>query len=173
MMTSFLSRFADHTNLKIKYDILLQKVLEFISSHSRNYSASEIKNYFGGLLPRNIEGERLEVLLDYLNLSETDIINEYVFRVFSNVMNGQIKNTNNSNNSICMISGVFRNFQNRIGINKTNAKCLIEENIEHTAYYINSPFALDWLNQVSMSLRGMNILERNVISAIRNAQNEK
>lgn len=123
MMTSFLSRFADHTNLKIKYDILLQKVLEFISSHSRNYSASEIKNYFGGLLPRNIEGERLEVLLDYLNLSETDIINEYVFRVFSNVMNGQIKNTNNSNNSICMISGVFRNFQNRIGINKSNAKC--------------------------------------------------
>ena len=104
-------------------------------------------------------------LVQYLNSSETDIINEYVLRYFNSVMNGQVENIYSS--SGCSVAGAFRNgSKSTIHMENGTCSCSIGEPIEHTAYYINSPFSLDWLNQGNIRLRGMNILERNVISAI-------
>jgi len=146
--------------------------MDFISEHDNHFSLDEVKEFlelsYGVKLPK----DRLVSLVEYLNTPEIDILNEYVYRYITNVMNGQVKNAYSSSSSHCLISGEFKDFTNTIKIRKQYCICELDEPIEHSAYYINTPFSLDSLNEHRMAIFGSNPMSRNIVDAILQAQAE-
>ena len=144
--------------------------IEFLSKHSDYFALEEVRDYlelsYGIKLPK----ERLVSLVEYLNTPEIDILNEYVFRYITNVMNGQTRNAFSSSGSRCSISGDFKDFTNTIKIRRQYCVCDLDEPIEHSAYYINNPFSLDNLNEHRIATIGSNPMSRNVVDAILQAQ---
>jgi len=162
---------ADPMDLPVKV-LYPENSMNFISEHDNHFSLEEVKEFlelsYGVKLPK----DRLISLVEYLNTPELDILNEYVHRYITNVMNGQIKNAYSSNNSHCSISGEFKDFTNTIKIRKQSCICDLDEPIEHSAYYINSPFNIDSLNERRMLIVGSNPMSRNIVDAILQAQAE-
>lgn len=146
--------------------------MEFISRHDNGFSIEYVKDYLESSYGVRLPKDTLLSLVDYLNTPEIDILNEYVYRYITNVMNGQIKNAYSSSNSRCFISGEFKGFTNTIRLMKQDCSCDIKESIEHSAYYINSPFSLDDLNEHRMFTLEKGLMGRNVIEAINSAQAE-
>jgi ABC-type cobalamin/Fe3+-siderophores transport system ATPase subunit len=144
--------------------------MDFISEHDNGFTKEEIIDYlklsYGVKLPK----DQLDSLVEYLNAPENEILNEHVHRYITNVMNGQIKNAYSSNSSHCSISGEFKDFTNTIKIRKNGCSCELDEPIEHSAYYINTPFSLDSLNENRRFFLGIPPMSRNVIDAIQKAQ---
>ena len=162
---------SDHMDLPVKV-LYPEKPMDFISEHDNQFSLEEVKEFlelsYGVKLPK----DRLVSLVEYLNTPELDILNEYVHRYITNVMNGQIKNAYSSNNSHCSISGEFKDFTNTIKIRKQSCICDLNKPIEHSAYYINSPFSIDSLNERLMRIVESNPMSRNIVDAILQAQAE-
>ena len=138
--------------------------MSFITSQAEDFSVEDVKKYLEENYPIKVTKNKVASLVEYLNLPEKDILNEYVFRYFNLVMNGQIKNLNST--------GKIKGKSDTILLNKKSCSCELDEPIEHSAYYINNPFVLDWLNltNVSWFLSALNPMDRNVISAIIKAQ---
>ena len=149
-------------------------------------SIDELKNYIDNhiVFAKDIKvtKESLIPLVDALNVPVSDVINELVLRNFDNVMNGQIKN-DNSIKQKCTIEAIFNveanesmrinEASNVISFTKVACKCdKLAVPIQHTAYYINSPFVLDWLNNPERIniLRFMNPMDRSTVNAIIRAQ---
>lgn len=162
---------ADPMDLPVKV-LYTENSMDFISKHDNHFSLDEVKDFlelsYGVKLPK----DRLVSLVEYLNTPEIDILNEYVYRYITNVMNGQVKNAYSSSSSHCLISGEFKDFTNTIKIRKQNCICELGEPIEHSAYYINTPFSLDSLNEHRMAIFGSNHMSRNIVDAILQAQAE-
>ena len=162
---------ADPMDLPVKV-LYPENSMDFISEHDNHFSLDEVKEFlelsYGVKLPK----DRLVSLVEYLNTPEIDILNEYVYRYITNVMNGQVKNAYSSGNSQCLISGEFKDFTNTIKIRKQYCICELDEPIEHSAYYINTPFSLDSLNEHRMAIFGRNPMSRNIVDAILQAQAE-
>lgn len=162
---------ADPMDLPVKV-LYPENSMDFISEHDNHFSLDEVKEFlelsYGVKLPK----DRLVSLVEYLNTPEIDILNEYVYRYITNVMNGQVKNAYSSSNSNCLISGEFKDFTNTIKIRKQYCICELDEPIEHSAYYINTPFSLDSLNEHRMAIFGSNPMSRNIVDAILQAQAE-
>ena len=162
---------ADPMDLPVKV-LYPENSMDFISEHDNHFSLDEVKEFlelsYGVKLPK----DRLVSLVEYLNTPEIDILNEYVYRYITNVMNGQVKNAYSSGNSHCLISGEFKDFTNTIKIRKQYCICELDEPIEHSAYYINTPFSLDSLNEHRMAIFGRNHMSRNIVDAILQAQAE-
>lgn len=146
--------------------------MEYISEHYARFSLEEVKDYLESFYSVKLTKDQLESLVNSLNASEIDILNEYVFRYIFNLMNGQIKNAYSSNSSHCYISGEIQDFTNTIKIYKQFCNCELDEPIEHSAYYINNPFVLDWINNPDRMnvLRAMNPMDRSTVYAIIRAQ---
>ena len=162
---------SDTMDLPVK--VLSSKYsIDFISEHGNNFSPEEVKQFieltYGVKLPK----DRLASLVKYLNTPEIDILNEYVHRYITNVMNGQIKNAYSSNSSQCLISGKFKDFTCTIKIKKQSCDCELGEPIDHSAYYFNSPFSIDNLNERRLAIFGSNPMSRNIVDAILQAQTE-
>lgn len=143
--------------------------LNAISSHEGEYTTFEVKSIVESYFPVKISIEKVEDLTNYLNSDENEILDEYVFRYFNIIMNDQIKRTG-SGNGKCKVVAEFRAGVNSVTFTSKKCTCSQDESLSNTAYYINSPFVLDFLNQYNFSLFGMGPLERNVVSAIQNAQ---
>ncbi len=162
---------ADPMDLPVKV-LYPENSMDFISEHDNHFSLDEVKEFlelsYGVKLPK----DRLVSLVEYLNTPEIDILNEYVYRYITNVMNGQVKNAYSSSSSHCLISGEFKDFTNTIKIRKQYCICELDEPIEHSAYYINTPFSLDSLNEHRMAIFGSNPMSRNIVDAILQAQAE-
>lgn len=162
---------ADPMDLPVKV-LYPENSMDFISEHDNHFSLDEVKDFlelsYGVKLPK----DRLVSLVEYLNTPEIDILNEYVYRYITNVMNGQVKNAYSSSSSHCLISGEFKDFTNTINIRKQYCICELNEPIEHSAYYINTPFSLDSLNEHRMAIFGSNPMSRNIVDAILQAQAE-
>lgn len=162
---------ADPMDLPVKV-LYPENSMDFISEHDNHFSLDEVKDFlelsYGVKLPK----DRLVSLVEYLNTPEIDILNEYVYRYITNVMNGQVKNAYSSSSSHCLISGEFKDFTNTIKIRKQDCICELNEPIEHSAYYINTPFSLDSLNEHRMAIFGSNPMSRNIVDAILQAQAE-
>ena len=162
---------ADPMDLPVKV-LYPENSMDFISKHDNHFSLDEVKDFlelsYGVKLPK----DRLVSLVEYLNTPEIDILNEYVYRYITNVMNGQVKNAYSSSSSQCLISGEFKDFTNTIKIRKQDCICELDEPIEHSAYYINTPFSLDSLNEHRMAIFGSNPMSRNIVDAILQAQAE-
>lgn len=145
---------------------------EFVSEHDGPFEISELREHLEATYELKPTTEKLERLANYLNTSENDILNEYVYRYILSVMNGQIKNAYSSNRSNCNITGEFNGFENSINIRKSTCNCIINEPIEHSAYYINTPFNLDDLNDRRIYSSDNNPMSRNITYAILQAQSE-
>ncbi len=152
--------------------INLDSAMEYISEHYDRFSVDEVKEYLESFYSVKLTKDQLESLVNYLNMREIDILNEYVYRYITNVMNGQIKNAYSSNSSHCSISGEIHDFTNTIKVYKQFCECELDEPIENSAYYINNPFVLDWLNNPDRMnvLRSMNPMDRSAVYAIIRAQ---
>lgn len=140
--------------------------------HKNEFNTEEVKNYLDSILYSKISTDKIELLVKYLNSPELDIINKYVSRYFISVMNGQVENVNSFDNSGCNISGDFKDFANKIKFKNGACKCDLVESLVHSAYYINSPFVLNWLNNPDRIniLKAMNPMDRSTVSAIIQAQ---
>lgn len=158
-------------DLPAKY-IYSHSSIDYISKHDNHFALEEVKEYLESSYGVKLPKDRLISLVEYLNTPEIDILNEYVHRYITNVMNGQIKNAYSSSNSHCSVSGEFKKFTNTIKIRKQYCICELDEPIEHSAYYINTPFSLDSLNEHRMAIWGSNPMSRNIVDAIQQAQTE-
>lgn len=156
------------SRLGISSKLYRANIMDYISEHEEAFSYDEIKEYLSSILDIKLPKESIESLVNYLNMPQIDLLNEYVYRYITRVMNGQIKNVYSSNNSRCFISGEIRNFTNTVTIRKQSCSCIISELIEHSAYYINNPFSLDDLNNPIVIKS--NPMTLNVIEAIQQAQ---
>ncbi len=146
--------------------------IEYIFQHDNLYSTEEVKEFLESSYGIELPEERLVSLVEYLNTSEIDILNEYLYRYITNVMNGQVKNVYSLSSSLCSISGEFKDFTNTIKIENQCCVCELDEPIEHSAYYINTPFSLDGLNESRTTVFGSNPMSRNIVDAILQAQAE-
>lgn len=170
---SKLEQFVNRNNGSISDFFAVNEQKEFIALHEGEFTAEEVLVFLEKNTSVRVSEEKISTLLKYLNTSNTDIINQIVFNYFDSVMNGQIRNANKANRIQCVVSGEFGDGQcDNIVFNKQKCSCEIGEEIEHNAYYINSPFALDWLNQGIRRFYEMNLLEKNVIEAIVSTQND-
>ena len=157
--------------MPLKY-ISPENTMQFISDHDGHFTLNEIKEFLESSVGVKLPKDKLKSLVEYLNTAELDILNEYVYRYVTHVMNGQAKNVSSSKGSRCYISGEIQNFTNTIKINKHGCNCDLMTPIEHFAYYINTPFSLDILNEQAFSKLGLSIMSRNVTDAIQQAQAE-
>lgn len=148
-----------------------ETISDYIYEHDVPFAADELGDFLEQKLSVRLPKERLLFLVDDLNTSETDMLNEYVYRYINNIMNGQAKNAHSPNNSQCTISGEFKSSKNTITLRKQSCVCSIGEPIEHSAYYINTPFSLDGLNDRRVTASG-DLMSRSAISAISHAQAE-
>ncbi|WP_419570665.1 AAA family ATPase, partial [Ruminococcus sp.] len=73
--------------------------MSFITSQAEDFSVEDVKKYLEENYPIKVTKNKVASLVEYLNLPEKDILNEYVFRYFNLVMNGQIKNLNSTGKS--------------------------------------------------------------------------
>lgn len=143
--------------------------MSFITSHEGKYSVEELKDYIELHFSLKVTKEKLAPLVNNLNASEIDILNEYVFRYFNNIMNNQIKRVNSANGR-CTVTAEFKGSKNNLKFTSQKCDCNMEEPIAHKAYYINSPFSLDYLNRRGVAKFGMTQLDKNVVDAILQAQ---
>ena len=162
---------ADPMDLPVKV-LYPENSMDFISEHDNHFSLDEVKEFLELSYSVKLPKDRLVSLVEYLNTPEIDILNEYVYRYITNVMNGQVKNAYFSSSSRCLISGEFEDFTNTIIIRKQCCICELDAPIEHSAYYINTPFSLDSLNEHRMAIFGSNPMSRNIVDAILQAQAE-
>lgn len=162
---------ADPMDLPVKV-LYPENSMNFISEHDNHFSLDEVKEFLESSYGVKLPKDRLVSLVEYLNTPEIDILNEYVYRYITNVMNGQVKNAYSSSSSHCLISGEFKDFTNTIKIRKQYCICELDEPIEHSAYYINTPFSLDSLNEHRMAIFRSNPMSRNIVDAILQAQAE-
>lgn len=148
---------------------------DFILSHDGNDRIEEedVKTFIENQFSIKVSKDKLGRLVEYLNTPDSDLINESVSRYVSNVMNGQVKNAFSKIQSRCTITAEFKNGKkNVINLNKQTCTCKIEEPIEHLAYYINTPFSLDSLNDRRLYFldRNSNPMSLNIVDAILNAR---
>lgn len=163
--------YANPMNLHVKA-LYPENSMNFISEHDNHFSLEEVKEFLESSYGAKLPKERLTSLVEYLNTPEIDILNEYVYRYIISVMNGQVKNAYSSSKSLCSITGEFKDFTNTIKIRKQYCNCELDEPIEHSAYYINTPFSLDSLNEHRLPIFGNNPMSRNIVDAILQAQAE-
>lgn len=113
-----------------------------------------------------------EDIYSILNMPNESLMNEYIFRYFISVFNGQIRNENAGSRQQGIIRSVFKNGTNTINFLTSKCKLNQEVPIIHCAYYINNPFVVDYLNLPQLNVPALNELERNIIDAINSAQME-
>ena len=65
--------------------------ISFISSQNGNFTIEKVKNYIESNYSIKVSKSKTSSLVEYLNLPESDILNEYIFRYYSLIMNNQIK----------------------------------------------------------------------------------
>jgi predicted ATPase len=144
--------------------------IRFVSEHSGQFTVDEVNDFIETTYSVSLSKEKIDSLVKYLNTPEIDVLNEYVFRYISGVMNGQVRNVLSTKSSQCFIAAKIKDFENTIKIKKQCCNCELDESIEHSAYYINTPFSLDSLNDTRMALFGSGVMNRSVIEAIHEAQ---
>ena len=146
--------------------------MEYISEHCNHFDLEEVKEYLEQSYGVKLPEDQLDSLVDYLNTPDLDILNGYVFNYITIVMNNQIENVYSYNSSDCYISGKIKDFTNKINIKRDICDCWLDKPLVHSAYYINSPFVLDWLNNPERKsiLNAMNPMDRSTVSAIIQAQ---
>lgn len=155
------------------------------------YKLSEIRNYiskFSDMRVNDISKETLtkgksfleaylskDVIAEIENkysVSEDKILSELVYRYFDLIMNKEVaKKGKKTTAKECVVKAKFKgNIIDELKFIDQKWQCNISEPIAHKAYYINSPYVLDYLNNQEINISSLSMLERNVIEAIQKAQ---
>ena len=155
------------------------------------YKLSEIRNYiskFSDMRVNDISEETItkgkNFLETYLNkdviaeienkysISEDKILSELVYRYFDLIMNKEVaRKRKRTTTKECVVKAIFKgNIIDELKFTDQKWHCNISEPIAHKAYYINSPYVLDYLNNQEIDISSLSMLERNVIEAIQKAQ---
>lgn len=160
---------SSHSN-RFAPKALKKYIMEFIQNHESDFTFDEVKEFVESQFSVSLSEDKIASVVNYLNAPESDILNESVNRYFTSVMNGQIKNAYTTAKSQCYVQGKFGKLTNKIAFDTQNCTCSIGEAIEHSAYYINTPFSLDALNESRVYMLMENPMNRSVIEAIQQAQ---
>lgn len=160
-------------------------------SRIAEYKLSEIRNYiskFSDMRVNDISKETLtkgksfleaylskDVIAEIENkysVSEDKILSELVYRYFDLIMNKEVaKKGKKTTAKECVVKAKFKgNIIDELKFIDQKWQCNISEPIAHKAYYINSPYVLDYLNNQEINISSLSMLERNVIEAIQKAQ---
>lgn len=155
------------------------------------YKLSEIRNYiskFSDMRVNDISEETItkgkSFLEAYLNkdviaeieniysVSEDKIMSELVYRYFDLIMNKEVaRKRKRTTSKECVVKAIFKgNIIDELKFTDQKWQCNISVPIAHKAYYINSPYVLDYLNNQEINISSLSMLERNVIEAIQKAQ---
>ncbi len=149
-----------------------EDILAFVKKYNERIKLQDIIEYFDAICNINLNKSGAEGVKKILSTSDEYILNEYVFRHFNSIFNGQIKNIKNIR-SKSTIKAEFKGGSkiDTIDFYKEKCNCTQNDPIIHKAYYINNPFVIDRLNTPS-SFYSFDDLENNIITAIREAQNK-
>lgn len=155
------------------------------------YKLSEIRNYiskFSDMRVNDISEETItkgksfleaylskDVIAEIENIysvSEDKIMSELVYRYFDLIMNKEVaRKRKRTTSKECVVKAIFKgNIIDELKFTDQKWQCNISEPIAHKAYYINSPYVLDYLNNQEIDISSLSMLERNVIEAIQKAQ---
>lgn len=148
----------------IEYD----NIMSFLKENDGEFKFEKLKKYLENHYPIKVTKEKITPLINVLNTSDNDILSLSVMRYFTNIMNGHIKNSKSSNSGRCEIKAEFKDGTSTLTFLKNKCNCSLSEPILHCAYYINSPYIVDALNN---RVRYGNPMEWFTIEAILNAQN--
>lgn len=153
---------------------------QFLNEQQKEeFTAKDIETFFKGYGELELTASQISDLLGYFNASKSDLMNEYVYRYFDEVMNGQVKKID-AMKKRSLVTAQFKDGDNTIKFYKE--KCAYEQKVSviHGAYYINNPFALDSLNNSITGYdylsnrvfirNGIDTLNDSLVSAIMNAQ---
>ena len=145
----------------IKTDKITVDALKNIIDNNISFNKNDIK----------VTKESLKPLVESLNAPVSDIINEVILRNFDNIMNGQIKNVNNKT-AQCVAIAEFSEGINGVSFTQSSCRSSLSVPIQHKAYYINSPFVLDWINNPSYHRLSelLNLMEKSVINDVIDAE---
>jgi predicted ATPase len=145
----------------IKTDKITVDALKNIIDNNISFNKNDIK----------VTKESLKPLVESLNAPVSDIINEVILRNFDNIMNGQIKNVNNKT-AQCVAIAKFSEGINGVSFTRSSCRSSLSVPIQHKAYYINSPFVLDWINNPSYHRLSelLNLMEKSVINDVIDAE---
>ncbi len=98
------------------------------------------------------------------SISDEALLGEYSLRYFEDMFNNNIININ-ANPRNAEINALFRNGKNTVSLTDDDCTVSQEETIRHRAYYISSPYVVDYLNKQHI-IHMLSELERNVIETI-------
>jgi len=145
--------------------------MSFIKENDGGFTFEKVKGYLENFPITKVTEEGIIPLLKLLNTSDYDILSLSVMRYFTNIMNGQIKNSKSPNSGRCEIKAEFKESQSTLTFLENKCDSNLSEPILHCAYYINSPYTVDALNDRNPFTEYGNSMEYFTIKAILNAQN--
>lgn len=146
---------------------------QFLSQHNDKPSIEDITiflNEFPGIKDKKSLLYNINLIL---NTPNNDLMSEYIFRYFMDVFNGQIRNENSGARQRGFVETIFKNGTNKISF--YTSKCLLNQQVPivHCAYYINSPFVIDYLNSTRWRTFLLSELDRNIIDVVNSAHMEQ
>lgn len=142
----------------------------FIKKNNNRVKSTDVSYFFANAINIKLSKAEVDTITKILNTSDEEILNEYVFRHFDSIFNGQVKNIKNFRNK-STIKAEFKGGSkiDTLDFYKEKCNCTQNDPIIHKAFYINNPFVIDHLNEFFAYLSPDNI-ETNVVAAIRDAQ---
>lgn len=171
IFTKFVNRIRESSELyEYLHPMNVQEMIKnFIITHTGEYTIKELQDFLRINHLSNKVKEQLSQVIEYLNVSDISIINEYALRNFNSIMNNQVKNVFATNNSECFISVELDGKTNTINVLERSFTCDINTPVCFNAHYINNPDILDLLN--SNDTLSQDIFEKtSVINSIITAQ---
>ena len=146
-------------------------LLEYINKFNGEFTNDDIFDFLVKNSALECNKDMANDIFSIVSTPNDELFNEYIFRYFMDIFNGQLK-TETSRVRSCSIETIFSSGTNKIRFYSN--KCHLNQStpILHPAYYIDNPFVLNYLN-VRLSMRQSSELDRNIILAIRNAKYEQ
>ena len=109
-----------------------------------------------------------ESLYAILNIPPKVFMGEYTLRYFDDIFNDTVIN---KNSSAAEITVILQESANTLNFNPRFCDVTLDTPVSCKAYYVNNPFALDYLNKPKY-INSLGELDRNVIEAIISAKKE-
>lgn len=154
------------------YRVIASELLQFIDHFEGEYTSEDIHNFLQTFSDLDCSKDMADDIFSLVNTSNEELLNEYIFRYFMDIFNGQLKNES-ANKRVGSIQTIFRNGTNTIKFYTNKCTLNQETPILHPAYYIDNPFVINYLNSNRINLMYLGELERNVVDAIFNAEVEQ
>lgn len=163
------------SRLRNPYSRSIREYYAFLESLDEKYNEEDLVEFWKTKYPDLKNTEIVAIAketIEKMKISNEDLLNEYIYRYFSDVFCGQVKNIRGEERKSA-VTITFREGHNEITFYANHCKTSQEVSIAHPAYYIDNPFVLDELNESRFYFMRGNSLNGNVVSAILNSAEEQ